>query len=408
MVTLSPRGSSRSPASHLTLGIFLTFIMAVGTYPVFAIGALAPFIIDDLGLTRTELGSVTTALLIVATMTAPLAGIGADRLPGVPFSMAVICLAAVCLGLMALAPNIGWLIAAGSVYGLACGAVLPLTNLLLSQFVAAGARARLMGAKASGVQIGTLLSGLLLPTAAVVYGWRASLLASTAVIASGALIARRLTLVGTPAPVARHAARTAERGGHDFVVILTVYAALMGFAVSALATYLVLYGVEEIGLHEAAAGLATALLGFAGIASRLVWSEVSERTGSAYLTLVLLPVGGAMSVALVWIASGGATWLYWVGAFCFGATAVAWNAVGSLALVAVAPPGTAGRVSGIMQSGFYAGYAVAPVSLGIVVDRTGSYAVGWTFVLAALGSAAGWLCLRRLRDRRRGARSPVW
>jgi predicted MFS family arabinose efflux permease len=371
--------------------------MAVGSYPVFAMGALAPFVIADLGISLAELGLVSTAVLLVGIVAAPVLGIVSDRMPGAYVSFAVLLLAALSLTAMAAAPSIWWLVGAASLYGLTSGGAVPISNRLLLERVPPGQRARLMGAKASGVQLGAMLSGLSLPSLALAAGWRSSLLVSAAIVGGGVVLALVVVPVSHQAPRATpHGPATTGRG--SLVLRLAVYAVLMGFAVSALASFLVLYGVHDLGMSVVSAGLAAALLGGAGIVSRLVWTELSERSSGAYVALLLLPLGGVAGVLMVTAAGVGPEWLLWAGALVFGGTAVAWNAVGNLLLLA-ASPSKSGRHTGIMQSGFYTGYAIAPVTLGLLIDRTGSYAAAWGVVAATLCAASVWLVPAWLRDR---------
>src|SRR2546430_10985472 len=56
--------------------------MAVCTFLPYALGALGPFITDDLGITRTALGSLTTVMYAVGAVLSPVAGPLVDRFGG--------------------------------------------------------------------------------------------------------------------------------------------------------------------------------------------------------------------------------------------------------------------------------------------------------------------------------------
>jgi MFS family permease len=171
------------------------------------------------------------------------------------------------------------------------------------------------------------------------------------------------------------------------VVRLTAYAFLMGFGSAAVTTYLVLFGVESVGLTEAAAGLATASLGLAGIVSRVAWARRVERMSSAAAPLALMALAGLVCVGLILLAQTAGAWLLWVGAVGFGATASAWNAVGNLVLVRELPLAVAGRASGVMQVGFYGGFIACPVVFGFLADTTRSYGPSWTSAMLTLAIA---------------------
>jgi cyanate permease len=83
----------------------------------------------------------------------------------------------------------------------------------------------------------------------------------------------------------------------------------------------------------------------------------------------------------------------------FGFTAITWNAIGMLAIVAEVGTHAAGRASGLVQSGFYGGFVVTPALFGYSVDRTDEWSLGWWAVLVMFAGAAvvafAWLVSRR-------------
>jgi len=76
-----------------------------------------------------------------------------------------------------------------------------------------------------------------------------------------------------------------------------------------------------------------------------------------------------------------------VGAALFGATAVAWNALGMLSIVRDVEVSVAGRASSRVLLGFYIGFLIGPVSFGWAVDHVG-YATGWAAVTTGFALAA--------------------
>jgi hypothetical protein len=80
--------------------------------------------------------------------------------------------------------------------------------------------------------------------------------------------------------------------------------------------------------------------------------------------------------------------LVWLGALLLGATAVTWNAVGMLAVIATTSPADAGRASGYVLFGFYGGFVGSPLLFGAIVDNTDRYEVAWSIVAAIFVLAA--------------------
>jgi predicted MFS family arabinose efflux permease len=386
------------PVSRPALTLLLAFAMGVASVVTFIIGALAPFMVDELGLSRTSLGLLATGMIGVAAVLSPLAGYLVDRLGGRPMLLLIFAATAAGLLGMAAAGSYGWLIAGAAVAGIGSAMGNPATNQLISRYVPRGSQGSVIGVKQSGVQGATFLAGLLLPSIGAALGWRRAMAVSALPVLVG--LAGTFLIVPAAPPVPRAQAREREAGHTALVARLSVYGCLMGIGVSALGSYAVLYGVEVLGLSASASGLAIALLGLAGVVSRIVWARRIEQGASASVSLVLMAAGGAVSVALIWLAQDAGSWLLWVGALGFGATATAWNAVGNLVLVRVLPAAVAGRMAGILQGGFYAGFAAGPAGFGLLVDATGSYGAGWSMVLVALVAAGGLLAAWAGAERR--------
>jgi hypothetical protein len=252
------------------------------------------------------------------------------------------------------------------------------------------------GVKQSGVQVGAFLAGLVLPGAAGAWGWRPAL-AGCAVLGVAGLGLTRL-YVPRPSGVASHGL-TGQPASSDgtparprpelgqAVNQLTVYALLMGFGVGAVGAYLPLYAVEELGYSRATAGLTAAVMGLVGIGARVGWGRRQDRTTTPVMrSLGTLAVGSVVASGAMALAASLGSALLWVGAALFGATAVAWNALGMLWIVRDVDVSVAGRASGRVLLGFYLGFLAGPVSFGWAVDHVG-YGAGWVAVTSGFAVA---------------------
>jgi predicted MFS family arabinose efflux permease len=345
-------------------------------------GALGPFLTEALDLTRTQLGTLTTALYVTGAFLSPVAGRLVDAFSGRRLLVALFALNALSVLVVAGAPSYVVLLGGALFGGLAVAIGNPATNLLIAAHAPRERQGVVTGVKQSGVQLAVFLGGAALPPLAQVVGWRGAALAGLALPALG--------LAGTAAAVpvapraeaaAAHAPRPRLPAGIGW---LTTYALGMGIGVSALGAYLPLYGVQRLGLPAAAAGLLVALLGAVGVVARIAWGRAADRsTTPPARSLALLAAASIVSGVLILAAESWGTWLAWAGAALNGASAAAWNAVGMLAIVRGAPLAVAGRASGVVLLSFYGGFVVGPSAFGILVDATGSYTLGWAFVLAA-------------------------
>lgn len=381
----APRADS-SRAWRAGFGATLAAAMASSTFMQSALGTLAPFLTADLGVSRSQLGGLTTTLFLVGAAFSPLAGRIADAVGGRRILIGLFAVAGVMMAAAGLAPSYPWLLAAVALGGLAMAAGNPATNKLLSAHLPRGRQGVLTGVKQSGVQAGTFAAGAVLPPAALLIGWRGALLASSLLAVAG--VAATLRVVPPDPPDADGGGwRRARPKLGPIVTRLSVYAFLMGAGVAVASTYLPLYAYERLDFSAALAGLAWATVGAVGVVARIAWGRHSDRVRDLAVPLAAI---GALSVAaqlLIWGAEAAGGWMLWVGAVAFGASAASWNAVGMLAIVKRVEAADAGRASGLVQLAFYAGFVASPVAFGVSVDATGRYDLGWAVIVACYAAA---------------------
>jgi predicted MFS family arabinose efflux permease len=361
--------------------------MAASTAVQFIFGVLARFLLDDFAISRSRLGLLTTLAFLIGALGSIPAGSLVDRIGGRRVQIGSLVLIALATATMAAAPNFGLLLLGSALTGGALATCNPTTNKLIAAHIEPGQRGVVMGTKQAGVQAGAFLIGALIPTIAIAWGWRAALLATVAVPAIAAAATALFVPpdpVGDPPQVPRRR-RPLEAG----VWWLAAYAALMGAGVAAFGTYVPLYAQETVGMSLRAAGLITGVVGVVGIVARIAWAWSSERTGRFSTPLTLLGAGSIVAIVLVLSADDLGSPALWAGAILFGATAISWNAIGMLAVLAEVDQQSAGRASGLVQTGFYAGFVASPTLFGYSIDVTGTYQRGWAgiavaFVLAAL------------------------
>ncbi len=388
--------------SEIGFVVTLTLGMAVCTFLPYALGALGPFITDDLEISRTALGSLTTVMYGVGAVLSPVAGPLVDRFGGRRSLVVSFASGALGVGVAAAAGrHYSGLVAGAAVFGISVAFGNPATNQLAAGTVRPGRHGIVTGVKQSGVQVGAFLAGLVLPGVAGAAGWRAALGSCALLGAAGLALTRRYV----PRPSADEeradgggeAAGRAADGGPSktlgrrldrAVNRLAVYALLMGFGVGAVGAYLPLYAVEELGFSRARAGLAAALVGLVGIGARVGWGRRQDRTTKPVIrSLGGLAVGSVVASATMWAGASLGSGLLWAGAALFGATAVAWNALGMLSIVRDVDVSVAGRASGRVLLGFYVGFLIGPVTFGWAVDHRG-YGAGWAAVTAGFALAS--------------------
>lgn len=359
--------------------------MGVATFIGFVIGVLAPLLLEEFAMSRSQLGALTTVLYLVGGFGSPVAGRLVDRFGGrIILVILFVAGAAGTVG-VALAPSYAWLLGAMVLAGFSLAAGNPVTNKLVVANIPAGTQGVLMGVKQAGVPMGKFLAGVVMPGAALLLGWRNAVLTGLLIPVAG--LVSGLFLLPPDQGVATSRAERRDRPLGGAVRRLAVYAFLMGTGVAVVNVYLPLYAHDELGMSVTAAGAVASLTGIVGVLSRIVWGRVTDGLVDVAPALRAIAATSALAVGFMIAARWWGQWLLWLAAFVFGASTLGWIVVGMIGVVALIDLRDAGRASGLVLLGFYGGFVSSPVVFGWIVDRTGIYAPGWAFIAAAFTGA---------------------
>ena len=378
----------------------LALAMTASTLVVPAYSTLSRFLIEDLGLSRSQLGWLISSIAGVAAVLSPWVGRLADSFGGRTMLLAIFVGSVALLLGVAVAPTFAVLLLASILAGFLNAAGNPATNKTVVAFIPPGERGTIVGVKQSGVQIGTLLAGILLPGLSLALGWRAAIAVIAVVPAVGVVFAIRLKDEPLQAGIGSTLGTYRHPSG---VRRIALYGFLMGAGVASIVSFLPLYAQERIGLEVTEAGFAMALIGLMGIVARVIWSRSSETIGRFASPLRAIAALSVLAVSAIWAADYGASWLLWVGVLVSGSSVVAWNGVANLGAVALVDARHVGHASGLVVLGFLGGFAVSPVLFGYSVESTGSYDQGWAGVLISFAVAAGVMHAWNQEERRKGA-----
>jgi hypothetical protein len=107
--------------------------------------------------------------------------------------------------------------------------------------------------------------------------------------------------------------------------------------------------------------------------------------------MAALSTVAAATLAVVSTGRGHAAMVLGVAVLLAGG-ALAWNAVGMLAVMDYSPPTMVGRGTGLVMLGFLTGYGAGAPLMGFTVDQSSTYTPGWLivtclFVLSGLAGA---------------------
>lgn len=378
--------------SRAGLGAVTAAAMATSTFPIIVASVLAAQLIDEFDISRAQVGFLVTASGLIGALASPLFGRLTDRLGAVRSVVGTLIGGGVTLTAMALSPTYGLLVGATILAGFPNGWGNPSTNALIVDNTAPGERGVITGIKQSGVQIGTFLGGTFLPLFAGWWSWRVALLIFLTMPISG-LIA----MMGHRDPKT-HAERAEGRvTGRTPTPVrwIALYGFVSGLASQAMIGFIPLFANEDMGWSESAAGWLISIVGLAGIVARLYWPRLSERSIGHGRTLRILSRMTTGTALLLWLASIDvvAGWVMIPAALLLGGGAVAWNAVGMLAVMDFSPHGLVGKGTGLVLFGFLLGLAIGPPIMGYSVDALGTYAPGW-LATAGLLTIAGLLAYK--------------
>ncbi len=367
------------------------FLQASASMAVFSFGPLAPFLQDDLGITRAQVGMFSSAIYLGMILFSTHAGWVTDKFGIRLFLVAgpgVMGLVFLSLTLThSFIPALVVIFIAGIGYQF----INPTTVKTLTLWFPTRMRGTAIGIKQGGISFGGAVGAAILPIIALSWGWRGGVV----VIGASILIVVILCRVFYREPAAE-----AELSKSTLVtmkdlrqtvtnrnLLLQSAAGAMYCATSvALATYLVLYLKETLLIPVVVAGICLMVSQFGTVGGRVLWGVISDRLlgGKRKGTLIIMGIFiTAMSVVTMFISPDTPHWLVYVLFAVFGFS------VGIHGVHVTFLAELAGKKMAASGVGF--GAAVAAVGMvvftpifGYIVDKTDSYRMAWLF-LAILG-----------------------
>jgi MFS family permease len=368
--------------------------LAAATFAISAIGVLAPKLESAFGLSRAGVGLLTSLMFLGAAIGSGPAGKLTDtRRPASVLGLSMAAFAGA-VALMALAPGRAVLLLAVGLAGLAYGGVNPPTNV-----VVAGRLARrvgfFLGLKQSGVPLGGLVAGIVLPPVAIAYGWRVSVGLAAAVCGVAAIA---VVLIRDARGVVLPGSRPGRGAGRRQIAALGTFGFVMAGSQWVFLTYLVLFLTEELHFGLALAGLALALAQGLGACARLAWGWLSDVSGRRLYVLLLMAAMQVVALEFLALVPVGAAAWPMVG--LAGLTVVGWNGAFYGLVAETAGPGRIGEVTGRTLVLIFAGSVVFPPLLGALVDTVNSWRPLWALcgALVALAAIVLWTGCREAAD----------
>lgn len=285
------------------VAVSLTLIVQMGiSFLSAAAPILAPIIAADRDWDVTLIALYPTAVYGAAFLFSFRIPAILARIGGVGLSIA--CLVASAVGILCLlsgSPLV--LLAVPLSIGFAVGAMNPASSHVLGPRISPRNAGLVMSIKQTGVPIGIMLAGTIVPILVSWLGWRQCILvlAVVAIVVSTALVPsmRRFNQGDGADPTASAARRGTASPVKRLISVpgmarFLFAAGIFGAMQHCLRTFFVVHLVSHVGLSLATAGLAFSVSQAAGVFGQVIWATASDRVLSTPLTMTL--VGATMTV----------------------------------------------------------------------------------------------------------------
>lgn len=363
---------------------------ALSTMGPLSIPVIGPVAAAAFGLNPGYIGAFV-ALTFAVSMASSLASGGAIGRYGA-LRTSQICLLLSGTGLaIAATGSLGGLVIAAILLGIGAGPSTPASSHILARIAPPRIAPLMFSIKQTGVPVGGIMAGLLIPLWLGLYGWQGALLATAALF----LV---LTLAIQPLrggidddrdprqPISpRGAARTfihvvRDKRLREMAIALGLFTGLQ----LTFGAFFVAFLVGGLGYDLGFAGFAFAMGQGAGLFGRLLWGWVASHLLPTRPLLALLGIAMALSgggFALI-----DADWPRWavIGlSVLYGLTGISFQGVHLAEVARLAPRGAAGAVTGAVVVFAYAGMMTFPAIVGAIVGVTGSYQAGFLIAAAA-------------------------
>lgn len=328
---------------------------------------------------------------------------GAIRISQVSLLLCALGLAAAATGTPAM------ILLAAMLIGLGYGPVTPASSHILVRTTPRHSMGLTFSLKQTGVPLGGMLAGLVLPPLIGGLGWQMAALVVAGLCVAAAIVTQTIReqldddrdstrAISAKAPLRALQLVLTTPAIRDMGVCSFFFGAMQ----LCLTTFLVIYLTTAQSMGLALAGTILAVAQVAGVAGRIGWGWLSDRFIPPRRLLGLL--GLAMGAAGVAFAAAGTTWpvaAFMLLAAIFGASAIGWNGVFLAEVANLAPAGQAATVSGASLFITYAGVVVGPPAFAQVVARTDSFSVAYLAIGIVMVLVGLFLILTQSGTRRR-------
>jgi sugar phosphate permease len=257
-------------------------------------------------------------------------------------------------------------------------------------------RGTAIGIMKSGVNIGGGLGGAILPSLAIMIGWRnamASVAAAAILLGTiGITLYRNLPVQTTDEPLTPVVKNFRKVLTNSSILLLGILGTTFTAIQLCVSAYLVLYLNEVLLLPVVLAGTYLTVASVGGASGRIIWGIISDRIFGGRRKPVLATIGfisASMAILVAFFAAEIPLWLLYIMVAVFGFAALGWNGIHITFLAEFAGKEQAATAVGLGLAFTSLGVLYGPPIFGYIVDLTQSYTMAWTIfaVITAIGGA---------------------
>ena len=360
-------------------------------------GVLFPFIQADLDTNRAQLGLIASALGLGTGVTVFLVGWLADVIGVRRLNVATLVGAAVGLLLFSQIQSVVQGILMASLVGVAFASTGPGYVKAVTDWVNPRTRGLALAICQTTIPVGGIISAILLTFVAVTFSWRAAviLVGVTTAVMSVVFFASYRDKPSSYTPGDR-----SDRLGNRLSLVLknrdiwlTAFFTISVIGLlSVMVSYLVLFSREHFSMSAGGAAGLLIVFQISGAVGRIGWVLVSDLLFRGRRALSLASVGVLAGVGMAFLAlipSDASLLAVLALMFAVGVTAFGITGLHAFLITELAGPGLTGTAFGFTTMVGGVGAFGIPPLFGLIVDRTGSYSMGWWMMagVAVIGSA---------------------
>lgn len=391
----------RKPVSATVVLIATLTVQSLVAMCLLTLPVVAPTVAQALQISTVYLG-LYIAFAYAGAMAASLLSGGVVRRYGaIRASQLGLVLCAVGVALCAIESPIA--AGLGAVFvGLGYGPITPASSHLLARSTPAHRMSFVFSIKQTGVPLGGVLAGVIVPSLADMAGWQIAFLMIAAITLLCAVAIQPLC-AELDADKDKTQALSFGNGlvaplrlvfSQHSLAVLAAVSFMLSITQLSLVTYMVTFLHDDLSMGLIVAGFTLAVAQAAGVAGRLLWGYISDRFLGPIAMLGLLAVLiGACSLLMPFLQYFDSQILTLIVLSLFGSSAVGWNGIYLAEVARQAPAGQASIATGGALCMTFLGIVIGPPIFGLIAGAFGSYGLAYASLIVPAGICL-WLLWR--------------